>query len=358
MKFLNTGLALLGGIAIGFFSSKLVPTKPFDAGMCYKDGSTQDQRGIFSLDEKTYALNQLPLTLQQELLEATQSSYDQNMRSIEQIALRLSLAKEKNLPLTPGEVPTFEELFKEGWVKEEDVREFYEKNKKSFPPTATLETMGPSIKRHLELIQIQTLSRTKLKELKDTGKFAILLAPPCGPKVEIDSANQPTIASKNKTNANLILVSDFACPQCRGSFLSLSSVFEQLSENANIVHMAYAQDEAGLGFALAKGAVCAAKQGGDKAQSWFRAGYLASMKPAGAGTNIKALVEGAVSDSNLDKAQFETCFESPETAESIRKNNKIAKENNINDKMAIFLNKRLVVTTMPDEILELTKRAR
>jgi protein-disulfide isomerase len=82
------------------------------------------------------------------------------------------------------------------------------------------------------------------------------------------------------------------------------------------------------------------------------------MKPAGAGTNIKALVEGAVSDSSLDKAQFETCFESPETAESIRKNNKIAKENNINDKMAIFLNKRLVVTTMPDEILELTKRAR
>jgi len=357
MKFLNTGLALLGGIVIGFLSSKLIPAKPFNVAMCYKEGAAQDL-GIFSLDKKVYGMKDLPLSVQQELLQTNQSSYDQNLRSIEQIALRLSIAKEQNIPVTGDQIPGFAELFKDSWVKDEDVKQFYEKNKKSFPPTASLETMGPSIKRHLELIQIQTLSRTKLKELKDSGKYLTLLAPPCGPKVDFDATNQPTIVSKNKTNANLTLLSDFSCPQCRGSYLELSSVFDQLSENANIVHIAYSQDEASLGFALAKGAVCAAKQGQEKAQSWFRAAYLAAMKVTANGPGTKELVDGAIADSSLDKGSFDACFEATETAESIRKNNKLAKENNIHDKMAIFLNKRLVVTTMPDEILELTKRVR
>ncbi|MEI8025028.1 MAG: thioredoxin domain-containing protein [Pseudomonadota bacterium] len=358
MNLLNTGLVLVGGVAIGFFSSKLVPTKPFNVAMCYKEGAAPDNSGIFSLDEKTYSLSDLPLSSQQEVLQTNQSSYDQNLRALEQVALRLSIAKEKKIPVSGSQIPTFEELFKDDWVKEDDVKQFYEKNKKSFPATASLETMGPSIKRHLELIQVQTLSRTKLKELKDAGKFQTLLRPPCGPKIEFDSTNQPTITSKVKINNNLTLISDFSCPQCRGAYLGLSSVWDQLSENANIVHIAYAQDEASLGFALAKGAVCAAKQGEEKSQSWFRAAYLASMKATSNGPNTKTLVEGAISDSSLDKGVFDSCFESPETSEIIRKNNKLAKEYNIADRMAVFLNKRLVVSTIPDEILELTKRAR
>ena len=358
MNLLKSGLVLVGGVAIGFFSSKLMPTKPNQGALCYKEGASQDNSGIFSLDEKTYGLSDLPLSVQEELLQTNQSSYDQNMRAVEQVALRLSIAKEKNVPVSGSQIPSFEELFKGEWVKEDDIKQFYELNKKSFPATASLETMSPSIKRHLELIQVQTLSRTKLKELKDTGKFQTLLRPPCGPKIEFDATNQPTITSKMKINNNLTLISDFSCPQCRGAYLGLSSVWDQLSENANIVHIAYAQDEASLGFALAKGAVCAAKQGEEKTQSWFRAAYLAAMKASPNSPNIKASVEGAVSDSSLDKGTFDTCFESTETAEIIRKNNKLAKEFNINDKMAVLLNKRLVVSTMPTEILELTKRAR
>lgn len=358
MKLLNTGLVLVGGVALGFFASKLMPTKPFQGALCYKEGAAQDNSGIFSLDEKTYGLSDLPISVQQELLQTNQSSYDQNLRALEQVALRLSLAKEKNIPVAGSQIPTFEELFKDKWIKEDDIKQFYEMNKKSFPATASLENMGPSIKRHLELMQVQTLSRTKLKELKEAGKFQTLLIPPCGPKIEFDATNQPTIKSKMKINTNLTLISDFSCPQCRGAYLGLSSVWEQLSENANIVHIAYAQDEASLGFALAKGAVCAAKQGEEKAQSWFRAAYLAAMKATPNSPNTKALVEGAISDSSLDKGTFDSCFESAETAEIIRKNNQLAKEYNISDKMAIFLNKRLIVSTMPDEILELTKRAR
>ena len=358
MNWINTGLVLASGVAIGFFSSKLVPAKPFQIASCYKDGASQDNTGIFSLDQKTYGMGDLPLSIQQELLQTNQSSYDQNLRAVEQVALRLSIAKEKNIPVSGGQIPSFEELFKDSWVKDDDIKQFYEKNKKSFPATASLETMGPSIKRHLELIQVKTLSKTKLKELKDAGKYQALLRPPCGPKIEFDGSNQPTLTAKVKTSSNLTLISDFSCPQCRGAYLGLSSVWDQLSENANIVHIAYAQDEASLGFALAKGAVCAAKQGEEKTQSWFRAAYLAAMKATPNGPNMKALVEGAILDSSLDKAAFDACFETAETAEIIRKNNKLAKEINISDKMAIILNKHLVVSTIPEEILGLTKQVR
>lgn len=348
---------LVGGFALGFVTSRMTQTAS-DESKCYKGETTADKAALFELNGRKFAVKDLPMSAQQELLNASQSSYDQSQRAIEQTALRIAMAEEKKIDLKANPLPSFEELLKDEWVTEKEVKDFFETNKKSFPPTATFDQMAKSIQRHLELTKVQTLVTTRLNEMKKNGQFTSTLTRPCGPMLELDASNQPVIPAKSKTDSTLTIMSDYSCPQCRGMFFAVSPLLEKISENANVVHMAYSQDEAGLGFALAKGGVCTAKISPEKNIMWFRAAYVGAMKATNGKADVDTILKAAVADTALDEKTFSECFASPETAEQVRKNNLMAKANNIHDQMAIIMNKRLVVAATPDQILEISKLAR
>jgi len=348
---------LVGGFALGYVTSRMTEGVA-DPGKCYKGETSADKTKLFELNGRTFGMKDIPMSAQQEILNASQSSYDQSMRSIEQTAVRIALAEEKKIDLKTNQLPAFDELLKDNWVTENDVKQFYEINKKSFPPTATFEQMAMSIQKHLELTKVQNIVTTTLTEMKKTGKFNVSLQRPCGPMVQVDASNQPVIPAKSKTSSTLTIMSDYSCPQCRGMFFAVSPLLEKISENANIVHVAYAKDEQGLGFALAKGGVCTAKLDPEKNIIWFRAAYVGAMKASNSKTDVSSILNAAVADSSLDSKAFTECYESPETAEQVRKNNLIATTNNIHDQMAIIMNNRLVLAATPDQILEISKTAR
>ncbi|MEI8026956.1 MAG: thioredoxin domain-containing protein [Pseudomonadota bacterium] len=358
MKLLNMTLCLAVGAALGYFASTLRATKLMDNAQCYKNDAKVPKNPVFSFQGKTFYLSDLPLPDQVDLLKKSQSSYDQSVRSIEQTALRMVLAKEKGMDLSDNRIPTFQEIFGAEWVPESKVKEFYEQNKKSFPAASTLESMAPQIRVHLAETEIQSLADSKLGSIKNSGALVNLLPAPCGPRVEVQVENQPVIPSKVKTNSTLTLLSDFSCIQCRQSYLSLLSHLDKMSENVNIVHMAYSETEGDLGFDLAKGSICASKQGAEKTSAWIKASYLVAMKIAPNGPDNKSILNEVVTDSGVDRTAFESCFMAPEAAEIIKKNNSLAKFNHIAQQMAIFLNKRLVIASSADQIVDLTKASR
>ena len=355
MKFLNIGVSLAAGAVLGYFASTLRSPNNLGHSQCYKNVAEGQKSPVFSLDGKTFYMTDLPLPIQVDLLRKSQISYDQSVRTIEQTALRMLLAKEKGIELSNGRIPTFQEIFGNEWIPESKVKEFYELNKKSFPASSSFDSMAPQIRNHLVESEIQNLSISKLGDIKNNGKLVSLLPAPCGPKIEIEDANQPVIVSKAKTTSTLTLVSDFSCIQCRQSYFSLSSHLEKISEDANIVHMAYSDNETGLGFDLAKGSICAAKQGSEKTSAWIKASYLASMKVAPGGPDNKTILDEAIANASLDRTAFDSCFAAPETAEFIKKNNAFAKLNHVTNEMAIFLNKRLVIASSANQIADLVK---
>jgi hypothetical protein len=355
MNYMNIALSLVVGGGIGYFASTLKSPDISEHNQCYKSESKSIKSPVFMFDGKTYFMSDLPLPVQLDLLKKSQSTFEQSAKTIEQTVLRMLLAKEKGISLSDNRIPTFKEIFGDDWIPASKVKEFYELNRKTFPAASTFESMEMQIKNHLVESEIQTLTRSKLSEIKSSSKLVNLMPVPCGPKIEIDVDNQPTIPSKIKTNSTFVMLGDFSCSQCRQSYLSLMPYFEQISENTNIVHIAYSDNEAGLGFDLAKGSVCAAKQGPEKTQSWTKASYLASMKVVPGATDDKAILEEAISNSGLDRASFDTCFNANETAEFVKKNNAVAKFNNVTGEMAIFLNKRLVISSSADQIAQLTK---
>lgn len=358
MKLLNMTLCVAAGAALGYFASTLRSPNTMDHAQCYKSDVKGVNTPVFSFEGKTFYLSDLPLPDQIDLLKKSQSSYDQSARAMERTALRMVLAKEKGMDLADNKIPTFQEIFGADWVPETKVKEFYDQNKKSFPSASTLESMAPQIRVHLAETEIQTLTDSKLGSIKNSGAFVNLLPAPCGPKVELQVENQPVILSKMKTNSTLTLLSDFSCVQCRQSYLSLLSHLEKMSENVNIVHMAYSENEGDLGFDLAKGSICASKQGTEKTSAWIKASYLVAMKIAPNGPDNKSILNEVVTNSGVDRTAFESCFMAPEAAEIIKKNNSLAKFNHVAQQMAIFLNKRLVISSSADQIVDLTKASR
>ncbi len=358
MKLLNITLCLAAGAALGYFASTFRAPKAMDNVQCYKSDVKGVKDPVFSFEGKTFYLSDLPLPDQIELLKKSQSSYDQSARSMELAVLRMVLAKEKGLDLSDNKIPTFQEIFGAEWVPESKVKEFYDQNRKSFPSTSTFESMAPQIRVHLAEMEIQTLADSKLGSIKNSGAFVNLLPAPCGPKVEMQVEDQPVILSKVKTSSTLTLLSDFSCVQCRQSYLSILSHLDKLSENVNIVHMAYSETEGDLGFDLAKGSICVSKQGGEKTLAWIKASYLGAMKIAPNGPDNKSILNEVITNSGVDRTAFESCFMAPDAAEIIKKNNSFAKFNHVAQQMAIFLNKRLVVASSADQIVDLTKASR
>jgi len=358
MKLLNIVLSLGVGAGMGYWAARLGAPKAVDSMQCYKNQNKGKSSAVFSFEGKTFYMKDLPLPIQIDLLRNSQLSFDQSSRSIEQTALRMLLAKEKGLDLASGNIPTFKEILGDDWIPDSKVKEFYEANKHSFPAGSTYDSMAPQIRSHLTELEIQSLTTSKLSEIKSSGKLINLLPAPCGPKIELDVTDQPVISSKANTSSTLTLVSDLSCEQCRQSYLALMQHLEKISEYAHIVHIAYSEKEEGLGFELAKGSICAAKQGADKTPVWIKASYLAGFKFTPGGPEAKDILEEVIANTRLDRPAFDQCLAAPETTQLIQKNNAFAKLNRISKEMAMFLNQRFVVVSSTDKIVDLAKFAK
>jgi protein-disulfide isomerase len=220
-----------------------------------------------------------------------------------------------------------------GPVTDAEVKTFFEQNKARLPADATLETIGPRIKAHLEAQRPETV-RIKLLE---AAEVAVLIQPP---RADV-AATGP---SKGPENAPVTVIefSDYQCPFCKRAEPTIQAVLEKYPSQVRVVFRHLPLD--GLhprARAASIAAVCAENQG----KFWPYHDQLFANQTAMSDEDLDKYATAA----GLDLAAFKTCRQSPEAAARVQADADAARAVGITGTPAFLINGILISGARPLE---------
>lgn len=223
---------------------------------CQPREQKADDHGLMEWRGKVYKHGDLPVKVQQSL-HAIHKRYRNRMK----VALDNYIVEEfvehraKELNKSPEEVK--EELLAITEPTDQEVREFYEKNKKKIP--YTYKQSKQELKEVIKSQQIYNKQADLLAMAEKWGEYRFLIPELEPPTADIDISAQPF---KGNEQADIIVVefADYTCPHCREAFEHLKSVFPKLQDKIKFVFMDFPLKK-GRAVMLARGAYCAKKQG-------------------------------------------------------------------------------------------------
>lgn len=357
MKLFTVATALLLGIGIGYFFNMISrrPKSESVAGFCAVDDRLSVTREIFVIDGHRYSIGDLPISLQIQLFQSQQEGFERSQDMIDKFALRLALSGKGDGIKKPSEVPELSELLKDKWVTDQEVREFYERNVKAFPAGVKFDALSASIRSHLEKGRVSQVMHDAFDAMNKENRYASMFASPCGPLVNLDVNKELTLQSKTQSKTTLTVLSDFSCIQCAAMFNTLAPWLERLTENSNVVHKSYALNESSVGFSLAKGYICAGKQGQEQAKSWLTAAYIHANGPKAEGDDSAKLIQKIAQEVRLQSQAFESCFADPEVASQVLENGNFARQLGRHDQLTIFINGHVVLANKMDQLINLVR---
>lgn len=223
-----------------------------------------------------------------------------------------------------------------GPVSDEEVKAFFEANSGRLPPGATLETLGPRIKQHLE-----TQRPEKVREnLRASAKVEVLLQPP---RTKIDA----TGPSRGPADAPVVIVafSDYQCPFCKRAEPTIDAVLAKYPTQVRLVFRHLPLD--GLhpqARPASIAAVCAEQQG----KFWEYHAQLFENQQSLSNEDLDKYATAV----GLDMAAFKTCIASPEAAQRVQTDAEAARSAGITGTPAFFINGILISGARPIEDFE------
>jgi len=265
---------------------------------------------VVAVGNQAVAGAQLPEDVRAELYELTSQNYLRARELLEAYATRLALAKEKGGMVNPSKIPQLGDLLSDKQISEDDVKKFYEANKKSFPPNMTFESISKNLRVHLETQRNQDGIRKTMSQLRDKKAYQLLLPSPCGPRVAMDFNKMPT---RGDTNAKetLIAVGDFFCASCRYFKSDLENFLEKHRDTIRYTQVITTEDVNAPVAQLAAGAYCAKRQSNDAfwkySERAYNTPYYLLQKNASVDEVRKQAIKIA-GEAGLDAKSFEKCM--------------------------------------------------
>jgi len=223
-----------------------------------------------------------------------------------------------------------------GPVNDAEVKAFFDTNTSRLPPGATLESLGPRIKQHLEAQRPE-----KVREnLRAAAKLDVLLQPP---RTQIDAIGP----SRGPADAPVVIVafSDYQCPFCKRVEPTIDAVMAKYPTQVRLVFRHLPLD--GLhpqARPAALAAVCAESQG----KFWEYHTLLFANQQALGSEDLDKYAATA----GLDVPAFKTCLQSPETAQRVQNDAEAARAAGITGTPAFFINGLLISGARPIEDFE------
>ncbi len=223
-----------------------------------------------------------------------------------------------------------------GPVTDVEVKAFFDENTSRLPPGATLESLGPRIKQHLEAQRPDKVRGA----LRTAAKLDVLLQPP---RTKVDA----TGPSRGPADAPVVIVafSDYQCPFCKRAEPTIDAVLAKYPTQVRLVFRHLPLD--GLhpqARPAAIAAVCAEQQG----KFWeFHTQLFANQQALGPEDLDK--YAAAV---GLDMPAFKACLQSPETAQRVQTDAEAARAAGITGTPAFFVNGILISGARPLEDFE------
>ncbi|NBO37468.1 hypothetical protein EBU99_02680 [bacterium] len=310
----------LGGVVVGCLVGYGIARSPLAGGVgvtqtdapagCDANLHASLEGPVIAVGNQSVAGAQLPEDVRAELYELTSQNYLRARELLEGYATRFALAKEKGGMVNPAKVPALGELLSDKKVSDDDVRKFYETNKKSFPPNMTFESIAKNLRIHLETQRNQDGIRKTMAQLRDKKAYQLLLPSPCGPRVSMDFAKFPT---KGDTNAKetLVAVGDFFCASCRYFKSDLENFLDKHRDTIRYTQVITTEDVRAPVAQLAAGAYCAKRQSNDAfwkySERAYNTPYYLLQKNAGV-EEVRTQAIKLATEAGLDAKSFEKCM--------------------------------------------------
>jgi len=320
----------VGGVVVGCLVGYGIARSPLAGGVgttkaeapagCDTNLHASLEGPVIAVGNQSVAGAELPENVRAELYELTSQNYLRARELLEAYATRFALAKEKGGMINPSKVPDLGELLADKKVSEDDVRKFYETNKKSFPPNMTFESISKNLRIHLETQRNQDGIRKTMAQLRDKKAYQLLLPSPCGPRVAMDFAKFPT---RGDTNANetLVAVGDFFCASCRYFKSDLENFLDKHRDTIRYTQVITTEDVNAPVAQLAAGAYCAKRQSNDAfwkySERAYNTPYYLLQKNAGVDEVRKQAVTLAT-EAGLDAKSFEKCMTSGDGMDELK----------------------------------------
>jgi protein-disulfide isomerase len=262
----------VGGVVVGCLVGYGIARSPLSGGVgttraeapagCDANLHASMEGAVIAVGNQSVAGAELPENVRAELYDLTSQNYLRAREILEAYATRFALAKEKGGMVNPAKVPELGELLTDKKVTDEDVKKFYETNKKSFPPNMTFESIAKNLRVHLETQRNQDGIRKTMSQLRDKKSYQLLLPSPCGPRVAMDFAKFPTKGDAN-AKETLVAVGDFFCASCRYFKSDLENFLDKHRETIRYTQVITTEDVTAPVAQLAAGAYCAKRQSND-----------------------------------------------------------------------------------------------
>jgi protein-disulfide isomerase len=312
MKAVGFIAALLVGGAIGYGVALKMPKKGGGSSVAISSNDA-----LFELDGKTYTESDLPVDVQMTVFEGKKENTHRLEGVLQQYAMRLDLAKaagrDKEVPL-----PDFESLLSVEKPKDEDLQKLYDANKDRLPPGTTFEQIKGDIEKYMTSQKMSEAMQTKAQEFKAAGKFKFLVGHPVAPRVEIDTAKMPVGGNKDAKNV-VVEVADYLCPHCQMMHAEVEKLISEMGSEIRFHPVAFSLRPTGLSGTLARGAICAHKQGNDKFWAWHNSAFTTAKSKGWKVSDPDSMdpVKEIQASIQLDNAAFDTCINAEETKKEL-----------------------------------------
>jgi protein-disulfide isomerase len=314
---------------------------------CSVDGAGGGSADLFTIGGKAYTSADLPNDSQDVYFQVENQAYRGKRDFLEDVALRIALAQEKNPSVDLAALPPLSELLSLPQPSEEEMKEFFKKNEKNLPPGSTYEQLKPQLQQFLGSRSLSTEVAKKVTELEQAGKLKFSFAEPVPPRVELPVADYP---SKGNANAafTLVEVSDYLCPHCRTVKPEVDAILAEMGDKVKVVQVNFSLRPTGLSGYLARGAYCASKQSADFFWKYHDKAFTV---PLDAQQNVspdanKEFLKVAVEvgkDTGADVKALESCIDSAEATDYVSKTNQVFGSKGVSGTPTFFLNNRKLV---------------
>ncbi|MBL8955839.1 MAG: thioredoxin domain-containing protein [Myxococcaceae bacterium] len=222
---------------------------------------------------------------------------------------------------------------------DQEINDFFEKNKEGMPPGTTLEMVKPRIIDYMTRDQKGTLVRALFDDLKKQANVEVLLAAPKKPKKEVEAKGP----SRGPESAKVTIVefSDFQCPFCSKAHDVVEEVMAAYPGKVRLVFRHFPLDFHQQAPKAAEASLCANEQG----KFWEYHDVLFKNQSKLQIDDLKAHAQGM----GLDAQKFNECLDSGRAGATVKTDQEAGQKAGVNGTPAFFINGTVLSGAQPLE---------
>ncbi len=213
---------------------------------------------LFKYKGKAYAPKDLTVPQQQQLYDVRFESFVKTVALIDQLLVDLYVADEaKKSNRTVEQVEA--ELFKLPEPTDDQVKDWYEKNKAMIPEGYKFEQITGQIKTYIKDNGTKEKRDALVTQLRKDKGTEVSLVEPTAPNITLNVQGFPT---KGKAGAKVVLVefADYQCPHCKAATEWLDKLVTKFDGKVKLTYVDF-PIKGDSSQKISEGAYCAEQQG-------------------------------------------------------------------------------------------------